>query len=105
MTLGSQRRAGMTTVIQLSYILRGLLKATKPTYKKGHSLTIYIPFVLLESFVVSLRTHLKLWPPSAGPILIIHRKTHFCFGVLPLISGQTMLYVLYAKYKGSKNSS
>jgi hypothetical protein len=33
----------MTAVIQLSYILRGLLRATKPTYEKGHSLTIYIP--------------------------------------------------------------
>ena len=32
----------MTSVIQLSYILRGLLRAAKPTYKKGHSLTIYI---------------------------------------------------------------
>jgi hypothetical protein len=49
--LGSQRRAGMTAVIQLSYILRGLLRAAKPTYKKGHSITIYIPFVLLESSV------------------------------------------------------
>ena len=51
MALGSQRRAGMTIVIQLSYILRGLLRAAKPTYKNGHSLTIYIPFVLLESSV------------------------------------------------------
>jgi hypothetical protein len=33
----------MTVVIQLSYILRGLLRAAKPTYKKGHSLNIYIP--------------------------------------------------------------
>jgi cytochrome c oxidase subunit IV len=32
----------MTDVIQLSYILRGLLRAAKPTHKKGHSLTIYI---------------------------------------------------------------
>jgi hypothetical protein len=27
---------------KLSYILRGLLRAANPTYKKGHSLTIYI---------------------------------------------------------------
>jgi hypothetical protein len=33
----------MTVVIQLSYILRGLLRAAKPTYKKGCSLNIYIP--------------------------------------------------------------
>jgi hypothetical protein len=49
--LGSQKRAGMTVVRQLSYILRGLLRAAKPTYKKGQSLTFYIPFVLLESSV------------------------------------------------------
>jgi hypothetical protein len=42
-TLGSQRRAGMTVVIQLSYIHRGLLRAAKPTYKKGHSLNIWTP--------------------------------------------------------------
>jgi hypothetical protein len=41
----------MTVVIQLSYILRGLRRASKLTYKKGHSLTIYIHFVLLESSV------------------------------------------------------
>jgi hypothetical protein len=33
----------MTAVIQLSYIHRGLLGAAKPTYKKGHSLNIWIP--------------------------------------------------------------
>jgi cytochrome c oxidase subunit IV len=32
----------MKAVIQLSYILRGLLRAAKPTYKNGHSLNIYI---------------------------------------------------------------
>jgi hypothetical protein len=32
----------MTAFTQLSYILRGLLRAAKATYKKGHSLTIYI---------------------------------------------------------------
>jgi hypothetical protein len=33
----------MTVVIQLSYIHRGLLSAAKPTYKKGHSLNVWIP--------------------------------------------------------------
>jgi hypothetical protein len=39
----------MTAVIQLSYIHRGLLRAAKPTYKKGHSLNIWIPLFCLES--------------------------------------------------------
>jgi hypothetical protein len=42
-TLASQRRAGTTVVIQLAYIHRGLLRTAKPTYKKGHSLNIWIP--------------------------------------------------------------
>ena len=38
----------MTTVIQLSYIHRGLFRAAKPTYKRGIHLTFgYL--VLLES--------------------------------------------------------
>jgi hypothetical protein len=41
----------MTAVIQLSYILRGLLRAAKSTYKKG-AFTYYLYiFVLLESSV------------------------------------------------------
>jgi hypothetical protein len=31
----------MIAVIHLLHILRGLLRAAKPTYKMGHSLTIY----------------------------------------------------------------
>jgi hypothetical protein len=49
----------MTVVIQLSYIHRGLLRAAKPTYKKGHSLNIwYLLFcccLLLRQGIYSLK--------------------------------------------------
>jgi hypothetical protein len=60
-SLASQRTTGMTTVIHLSYILRGMLRAAKPTL---HSLTIYIPFVLLESSVEARHLFVEVF--SAG---------------------------------------
>jgi hypothetical protein len=40
----------MTIFIQLSYILRGMIRAAKPTYKKGHSLNILIPMFCWSLF-------------------------------------------------------
>jgi hypothetical protein len=60
----------MTTFIQLSYILRGLLRAAKPTYKKGHSFTYHLHiFVLLESSVEARHLFAEVF--SAGIWLLV----------------------------------
>ena len=60
----------MTVVIQLSYILRWLLRAAKPTYKKGHSLTIYIPFVLLKSYVEARHLFVEVFSTSIWQLVV-----------------------------------
>jgi hypothetical protein len=48
----------------------------------------------------------ETWKTSCNiPFWIIHHKNHSFFRALSLISGKTMLYVMYSNYKGPKKSS